>query len=327
MESTNENPRPPERALRGTSLTLTEQTAKLFGRSLFKVNALEYVAVGALVVTGVEYAFGAVVLLLVAYRRHLMRAVRLTRREPPPRLRFTKRVLAVMLVIGGLNVGGRAFATYALDSPGMTIALFNGITFGLTLLVFSVEEWRSHRVAAVVVPVAMVAGLAVAGRVWDVDASLGGVAWALACGLCGLLYLPVSRVVLKKSRAEGDQFQALNTLSGAVGLFLWAWIIDENFVDGWSWRLFGMLALTGLLSVIIPRYLHVQARGAIGDGFYAVLSTLSILIAVGVDYIMEGTVPDVWQIIGLSLVGAGGLTVGGLKWRDGRERGPGADGS
>lgn len=306
----------------GTALTLTESTSKLFGRSVFKLYALYFVEVGTLVVTGVEYGIGAAILMMFAYRHHLLKAVGLRKGELPPRLRFTRRIVAIMAAIGLLNVLGRAFSAFALDSPGMTVALWNGITFGTTLLVFPYDEWRRHRVAAVVVPVGMLAGLAVAAQVWESDASLGGVGWALVGGLCTLLYLPLSRFVLTIGKSQGDQFQALNTLTGAVGLLVWASFAEESLFEGWSWNLFAILALTALLSVIIPRYLHVMARRSIRDGFYAVLSTLSLVIAMGVDYVMEGKVPGAWQLVGLSVVGAVGLMVGYLKWWDDRKRAP-----
>ena len=309
------NKRPPERVGLGAGLSLAESTARRYGRSVFQQQALMFAGVATLVVAGVEYAMGAVILLLVAYRSQLLG------RKKAPRLRFTKKVLILMAAIGVLNILGRGTSAFALDT-GMAIALFNAVGMAVPLFLFPVEVWERHKIAALAVPVLMCAGLIAAAEVWDADASLAGIAWALVGGLCGLLYLSLSRHVLDMSREAADQFQALNTFTGAVGLLLWAWFAGGSFTVGWSWALFGILAGTAVLSVVLPRYLHVMARRVVGDGFYSVLSTLSLLVAVGVDYVMTGDLPGPWRSTGLTVIGAVALAVAYLKWRDLRSAGP-----
>lgn len=154
------------------------------------------------------------------------------------------------------------------------------------------------------------------GQSVESDASTEGVLWALAAGLCQLVYLALSRYVFDMGKAPADQFQALNTFIGAVGLITWALLAGESFTKGWSWRLVIILVITSMLSVVIPRCLHVVARQAVGDGFYAVMSMLSLLLALGVDYVMEHKTPTIWQVAGLSLIGLVALAVARLKSRD-----------
>ena len=293
-----------EQVALGVVLSMIEALSGLFSRSFFKVYALYFTEVATLVVAGVEYAIGAAFLLIVAYRSHLLRAVGLGKGRRLSTLRLTKRLLVVMAGVGLCNILGRGFSALALDADGMTIALFNAIGFSVPVLLFSIEGWKKHRRAAVIVPVSIVAGLAVAGEVWESSASLVGIGWAFACALCGLLYLPLSRSVLEEmDGAQQDQFQAINTCTGAVGLLVWAALAGKDFAVGWSWDLVGVLCVTAFLGVVVPRRLHIRARMATGDALYTVLRPMSLLLALGVDFLVEGTVPGVWQVVGYGVVG------------------------
>ncbi|GAA2448280.1 hypothetical protein GCM10010191_77140 [Actinomadura vinacea] len=297
---------------KGTLWWLAETSSYLLGRSWFKVHVLQSLQGAALVVTAVEYGLGAVVLLVVAYWRQIWYLFRRSG-DGPQRLRFTRATLVSLALVGLLGVGGRGFSTKALES-GMVLATVNAIGFAVPILLFSVGAWLAgQRVAAVVVPPLVALGLGVTIQVWNMESSFLGVLFAIGAGCSGLLYLVLTRRFIEIPQEASDQFQALTTLLGAVGIAVWALLAGESLTAGWSWGLFFTLLFVAGLTTAFPRFAHTRGRKAIPDGFYAILVSLTPLLGLPVDWVMEGRVPSLWQILGMSLIGTVALAVAHLE--------------
>ncbi|GAA2398618.1 hypothetical protein GCM10010191_01710 [Actinomadura vinacea] len=297
---------------KGALYALSESTAKLLGRSWFKVHALQSLQVAALAVTAVEYGLAAMILLALAYQGQIWYLFRRSG-DRPQRLRFTRANLANLAIIGLLNVGGRGSATLALTS-GMALASVNAIGFAIPILLFSAEAWRAGlRTAAISVPLLVATGLGVTIEVWDMKSSILGAVFAIVNGSFGLLYLVFSRRFVDMPEKASDQFQALVTLIGAFGITVWALLAGESLTAGWSWGLFFTLLFVAGMGTVLPRFIHTRARKMVPDGFYAIMVSLTPLMGLPVDWVMEGKVPTFWQILGMSLISTIALGVARLK--------------
>jgi len=286
----------------GAGLTLVEGSSKLFGRSIFKNYLLDSITMSALVVTTAEYGIGAAVLLLVAYRLQILGLVRHT--EPrPQRLRLTRQAVTAIAVLGGCNLMGRGLMALAMTSTGTALATINAITFAVSTMTYSKEVWQTgQRFAAMLVPLLIVLGLAVSIEVWHITVHPWGVIWSIGSALSGIIYMALSRGYVDRGGAEADQFQALSTGLGVVGLAVWAKLAGEDPSVGWSWEVLLALLCTALMTVVVPRYLHVRARRALGDAVYTILWSVIPLLGLLVDLIMEHKIPTIWQIIGMSWI-------------------------
>ncbi|MGI8333832.1 hypothetical protein ACRYCC_28110 [Actinomadura scrupuli] len=285
----------------GAGLTLVEGSSKLFGRSIFKNYLLDSIAMSALVVTTAEYGIGAAVLLLVAYRLQILGLVRHT--EPrPQRLRLTWQAVTAIAVLGGCNLMGRGLMALAMTS-GTALATINAITFAVSTMTYSKEVWQTgQRFAAMLVPLLIVLGLAVSIEAWHITVRPWGVIWSIGSALSGIIYMALSRSYVDRGGADADQFQALSTSLGVVGLAVWAKLAGEDPSVGWSWEVLLALLCTALMTVVVPRYLHVRARRALGDAVYTILWSVIPLLGLLVDLIMEQKIPTIWQVVGMSWI-------------------------
>ncbi|NDU74835.1 hypothetical protein GWI34_19705 [Actinomadura sp. DSM 109109] len=347
----------PQNMALGAGLTLAEGSSKLFGRSIFKNYLLDGITMSALAVATVEYGIGAAVLLLVAYRYHILdvfrrvmppperlRATRramtvmalttmmfvlittaeygvalafvlvahrfrgpgASRREGPPplRLRFTWQAVLAIVLFAGCNIMGRGMMVLAMTSAGTALATINAITFAVSTMTYSTEVWQAgQRWAAMLVPLLITLGLAVSIEAWHIAAHPWGVIWSIGSALSGIIYMVLSRPFVDRGGAEADQFQALGTALGVVGLAIWASLAGESLSGGWSWGVLWALVCTALMTVVVPRYLHMRARKALGDAVYTILWSVVPLLGLLVDLIMEQKIPTVWQVVGMSWIG------------------------
>jgi drug/metabolite transporter (DMT)-like permease len=268
------------------------------------VKAMCAVALCFLVITTAEYGIGATVLLLVAYRLRLriLGPSRLT--EPrPQRLLFTWGAVGAIVVFAGCNIMGRGMMVLAMTSTGTALATINAITFAVSTMTYSKEVWQTgQRFAAMLVPLLIVLGLAVSIEAWHIAARPWGVIWSIGSALSGIIYMALSRSYVDRGGAEADQFQALGTGLGVVGLAIWAKLAGEDLSVGWSWGVLLALLCTALMTVVVPRYLHMRARKALGDAVYTILWSVIPLLGLLVDLIMEQKVPTIWQVVGMSWI-------------------------
>ncbi|SNS26800.1 Threonine/homoserine efflux transporter RhtA [Actinomadura mexicana] len=270
------------------------------------VKAIGVISMAVLVIAVPDYGLGAAVLLLVAYgyRLRIRGLFRLT--EPrPQRLQFTWQAVTAIVVFAGCNIMGRGMMVLAMTSAGTALATINAITFAVSTMTYSNEVWQTgQRFAAMLVPLLIVLGLAVSIEAWHISARPWGVIWSIGSALSGLIYMALSRSYVERGGAEADQFQALGTSLGVVGLAIWAKLAGEDPSVGWSWEVLLALLCTALMTVVIPRYLHMRARKALGDAVYTILWSVIPLLGLLVDLIMEQKVPTMWQIVGMSWISA-----------------------
>ncbi|GAA4320567.1 drug/metabolite transporter (DMT)-like permease [Actinomadura luteofluorescens] len=226
------------------------------------------------------------------------------REEPRPvRLLFTWKTVTAVIAFAGCNIAGRGLIVLAMMAPGTALATINAITFAVSTMTYSTGVWKAgQRFAATLVPLLIVLGLAVSIEAWHITASPWGVIWSIGSALSGLVYMKLSRGFVERGGAETDQFQAVGTSLGVVGLAVWAMLAGEDPSAGWSWEVLLPLLCTALMTVVIPRYLHTRARGALGDAVYTILWSVIPLLGLLVDLIMEQKIPTAWQVIGMTWI-------------------------
>ncbi|MGW3768119.1 hypothetical protein [Actinomadura verrucosospora] len=224
--------------------------------------------------------------------------------EPRPvRLRFTWKTVTAVIVFAGCNIAGRGMIVMAMMSAGTALATINAITFAVSTMTYSVGVWKTGQwFAAMLVPLLIVLGLAVSIEAWHITASPWGVIWSIGSALSGVVYMALSRGFVERGGAEADQFQALGTGLGVVGLGVWAMLAGEDPSVGWSCGVLLALLCTALMTVVVPRYLHIRARRALGDAVYTILWSVIPLLGLLVDLIMEQKIPTAWQVIGMSWI-------------------------
>ncbi|MGI5205289.1 hypothetical protein ACQEU6_27375 [Spirillospora sp. CA-108201] len=256
-----------------------------------------------LILTMAEYGT-VLAALLVVFSLRLQGPYR--REEPQPvRLLFTWKTVTAVIVFAGCNIAGRGMMVMAMMSAGTALATINAITFAVSTMTYSKEVWQAgERFAALLVPMLIVLGLAVSIEAWHVAARPWGVIWSIGSALSGLIYMALSRGFVDRGGAEADQFQALGTGLGVVGLGVWAKLAGDNPSVGWSWGVLLALLCTALMTVVVPRYLHMRARKALGDAVYTILWSAIPLLGLMVDLIMEQKIPTMWQVVGMSWISA-----------------------
>ncbi|MEV4002595.1 DMT family transporter [Actinomadura sp. NPDC049753] len=265
------------------------------------VKATIALTVVMLVITWADYGT-VLAALLVAYRIQVPDPFH--RGKPRPvRLRFTWKTVTAVIIFAGCNIAGRGMIVMAMTSPGTALATINAITFAVSTMTYSSGVWKTgQRFAAMLVPLLIVLGLAVSIEAWHITASPWGVLWSIGSALSGIVYMALSRGFVERGGAEADQFQALGTGLGVVGLGVWALLAGEDASVGWSWEVLLALLCTALMTVVVPRYLHTRARKALGDAIYTILWSVIPLLGLLVDLIMEQKIPTAWQIIGMSWI-------------------------
>jgi drug/metabolite transporter (DMT)-like permease len=211
--------------------------------------------------------------------------------------------VGAIVVFAGCNIMGRGMMVLAMTSTGTALATINAITFAVSTMTYSKEVWQTgQRFAAMLVPLLIVLGLAVSIEAWHIAARPWGVIWSIGSALSGIIYMALSRSYVDRGGAEADQFQALGTGLGVVGLAIWAKLAGEDLSVGWSWGVLLALLCTALMTVVVPRYLHMRARKALGDAVYTILWSVIPLLGLLVDLIMEQKVPTIWQVVGMSWI-------------------------
>ncbi|MBO2465331.1 hypothetical protein [Actinomadura violacea] len=281
---------------------------------------------GPMAGAAVESVAGASLLMLLAYRDRVADGLFRRGRPAAPRSRLPlTRPVVVNMILAGL-VQGALKAMLVASLVTVSVGIMSPLGMAVPLALYGIEAWRErHHMAAVLVPLITLVGVALIARPQTGKVNLAGVGFALASGaanaLLAVLYgrlLSIGGATKKEADEVGLKAFAWAAFLGAGTLTVCAAIMGGDFGPVANWRVAVTMILGAALFSTVPRMLYAVARRSLSLGTFSLLGATSPLMALLVDMAASRRFPDVHQALGVLAIMVAACGVAHLKGRDAR---------